>query len=172
MASHQVRDPAGFSRCRRVAGVGGTRDLGADLARVVCPGEALLLFGELGAGKTCLVQGLCAALGVIEEVTSPTFTLVNRYTGRLPVAHCDFYRIEPRHDLDDIGVHEILDELDAERLVLVAEWPDLLQPLLPRRLELLAVGGDEPDERCWYMRGVPDLPAAYARIFPEVRPPC
>jgi tRNA threonylcarbamoyladenosine biosynthesis protein TsaE len=167
-----IPDPADFQRFRRVVGPAETRGLGADLARIVRPGDALLIYGELGAGKTCLVQGLCEALGVNEEVTSPTFTLVNRYRGRLTVAHLDFYRIEPDHDLDDIGVHEVLDELADGRLCLLAEWPELLRPLLPDRMELLAVGGADPQERLWCLRGVPELPAPYAQIFAEERFPC
>jgi tRNA threonylcarbamoyladenosine biosynthesis protein TsaE len=170
MVGHRVPDPTGFARRRLVAGPAGTRALGADLAGVVAAGDALLLFGELGAGKTCLVQGLCAALAVREEVLSPTFTLVNRYHGRLPVAHVDFYRIEPQHDLDDIGIPEILEELADRRTVLLVEWPHLLQALLPRRLELLAVAGGTPEERLWYLRGVPDLPPAWAGLFPEAVP--
>jgi tRNA threonylcarbamoyladenosine biosynthesis protein TsaE len=170
MAGHPVPDPAGFARRRRVDGPAQTRALGADLAAVLAPGDAVLLFGDLGAGKTCLVQGFCAALAVREEVVSPTFTLVNRYHGRMPVAHLDFYRIEPDHDLDDIGIPDLLDELADRRLVLLAEWPRLLQRLLPRRLELLATTGAAPDERLWYARGVPDLPPAWAELFPEVVP--
>jgi len=167
-----IPDPAGFPRYRRVDGPAGTRALGAALAGVVRAGDAVLLFGDLGAGKTCLVQGLCAALGVTEEVTSPSFTLINRYRGALTVDHLDFYRIEPGDDLGDIGVREILDELADGRTLLVAEWPALLVPLLPRRLELLAVPNGAPDSRRWYARGVPALPAAWAGLFPETTPPC
>ncbi len=172
MADQILPGPESFPRWRRVRDPAGTRALGADLARVARAGDALLLFGELGAGKTCLVQGLCAELAVAEEVISPSFTLVNRYQGRLAVAHLDFYRLEPQHDLQDIGVHEILDELDDLRMLLVAEWPHLLQPLLRRRVELLARPGAAPTERLWYARGVPDLPARYAALFPEVAARC
>lgn len=172
MVPRPIPGPEGFARFRRVRGPDGTRDLGADLAGVVQAGDALLLYGDLGAGKTCLTQGLCAALGVAEEVTSPTFTLVNRYRGRLAVAHLDFYRIEPGHDLGDIGVHEVLDELADGRLILLAEWPHLLQPLLPRRLELLGAACEDAQERLWFLRGVPDLPPAYANLFPGAGMPC
>jgi len=163
---------AEFARRRRTHGAIGTRALGAEIATVIQPGDALLLHGPLGAGKTCLVQGLCGALGSTGEVVSPTFTLVNRYPGRVTVDHLDFYRVEPDHDLGDIGVHEILDELDARRTLLVAEWPRLLASLLPVRIELLSVLGAEPDERVWHVRGVPELPAEWVELFPEVVPPC
>jgi len=160
-------DAALFARRRTVTGPEGTRVLGAELAQVLSPGDALLLHGPLGAGKTCLVQGLCEALAVGDEVISPTFTLVNRYRG---VHHLDFYRVEPEHDLDDIGVEDILDELDRGRTLLVVEWPNLLAPWLPRRLELLAVPDADPDTRTWYVRGVPDLAASVAALFPEPNP--
>lgn len=158
-----------FPRRRLVCGPGATRALGAELAAVLNPGDAVLLHGPLGAGKTCLVQGLCEALGVGDEVISPTFTLVNNYRG---VHHLDFYRVEPDHDLNDIGVEEILAEVDDRRTLLVAEWPNLLVPWLPERLELLALPGDEPDTRVWYARGLPDLAAAVAAIFTEPNPTC
>jgi len=164
--------PAAFQRWRRVSGPEGTRALGAALAGCVRPGDAILVHGELGAGKTCLIQGLGAALAVTEDVLSPTFTLVNRYHGRLTVDHLDFYRIDVGADLDDIGVQDLLDELADGRTVLVAEWPNLLVPLLPRRVELLAVSGAVADERCWYARGVPDLPPEWAALFPEEVVPC
>lgn len=172
MEPHPIPEPGQFARCRRTAGAAGTRALGAELADVVAPGDALLLFGELGAGKTCLVQGLCAALAVEQEVVSPTFTLVNRYAGRLPVVHLDLYRLNAGHALEDVGIPEILDELDDRRILLVAEWPHLLGPLLGRRLELLAVGGDDPEQRVWHARGVPELPAVWADLFPATEPSC
>jgi tRNA threonylcarbamoyladenosine biosynthesis protein TsaE len=160
----RIPDPASFAPLRQTTGAAGTRALGAEIAAVSRPGDALLLHGPLGGGKTCLVQGICAALGIDDEVVSPTFTLVNRYRGRVTVDHLDFYRIEPDHDLGDIGVHEILDELDAGRTLLVAEWPALLVPLLPRRVELLVTPGAAPELRGWRVRGVPDLPPAWAAL--------
>jgi len=172
MDTLQIPDPAGFPVFCRTDGPEATRRLGADLAAVAQPGDVLLLHGPLGAGKTCLVQGLGAALGVADEVISPTFTLVNRYQGRQTIDHLDFYRIEADDDLGDIGVMEILDEVDAGSSLLVVEWPNLITPLLGDRIELLAVPGDEPNLRQWFARGVPELPAAWCPIFPEENPAC
>ena len=163
---------ASFTPLRETRSVAATRALGAAIAAVVRPGDALLLHGPLGAGKTCLVQGLCEALGIDDEVVSPTFTLVNRYRSPVTVDHLDFYRVEPDHDLGDIGVHEILDELDAGDTLLVAEWPALLAPLLPRRIELLVTLGEDADQRCWHVRGLPELPAAWAALAAEDGPAC
>jgi tRNA threonylcarbamoyladenosine biosynthesis protein TsaE len=165
-------DPTAFARRRRTVGADQTRALGAAMAAVVQPGDAILLHGPLGAGKTCLVQGLCEGLGLTDEVISPTFTLVNRYPGSVTVDHLDFYRIDPGDDLDDIGVLDILDELDAGRTLLVAEWPNLLVPYLPARVDLLALPGQAADERWWHARGVPDLAPAWAALFDEAVPPC
>ena len=86
-------------------------------------GEILLLSGPLGAGKTILVKGICAALGIdAEEVTSPSFTLVNPYTGRLQLYHIDLYRL----DAGASAAHAVdLDELLAdERAVIAIEWAE------------------------------------------------
>ncbi len=144
----------------------------AALASVLVPGDAVLLHGPLGAGKTCLVQGLCVALGITDEVVSPTFTLVNRYRGAVNVDHLDFYRLTADDDLDDVGVDAILEELDDRRTLVLAEWPTLLVPLLPRYLELVGMPGDADSERIWYARGVPELPATAAALFPEANPSC
>ncbi|MBI4456580.1 MAG: tRNA (adenosine(37)-N6)-threonylcarbamoyltransferase complex ATPase subunit type 1 TsaE [Acidobacteria bacterium] len=93
-------------------------------------GEALegpwvvLLYGELGSGKTMFARGLALGLGVADEglVRSPSFTLVNFYPGRLPIYHVDLYRIETLRDLETIGLEEIF----AEKAVVVVEWAEKL----------------------------------------------
>jgi len=162
-----IPDHTGFGSCCRVVAPEQTFDLGSRTATLLQGGESLMLFGALGAGKTCFVQGLCRALGVHDEVTSPTFTLVNRYVGKLVVYHLDLYRIEPTDNLSDIGLDDILDEVFSEQAVLVAEWPQLLLPLIPERQELLVVPGVSATERDWYLRGIPTLPDAWERMLNE-----
>ena len=101
-----------------------TRNLGKLLGEVLSAGDIVLLFGDLGAGKTTLVQGIAAGLGVSQDeyVRSPTFTLVNQYQGRVPVHHIDLYRIESASDMASIGLE---DELDGGGAVLV-EWAEKL----------------------------------------------
>ncbi|MEY3357833.1 MAG: hypothetical protein RLZZ538_342 [Actinomycetota bacterium] len=99
----------------------------ARIAKVVAgelrPRDVLLLTGDLGAGKTTFTKALCAALGITDAVTSPTFTLVHEYVGsRLTVVHSDLYRLERTGELDDLG----LDDARRRGAVLVVEWGDLV----------------------------------------------
>jgi tRNA threonylcarbamoyladenosine biosynthesis protein TsaE len=106
-----------------------TRILGASLAPLLLPGDVLSLNGDLGAGKTCFVQGLASALGVAQRVTSPTFTLVHEYSGRFPVVHLDVYRLNYFQEVLDLGFEELLDP----GAILVVEWGEAVGPLLPPR---------------------------------------
>jgi tRNA threonylcarbamoyladenosine biosynthesis protein TsaE len=107
-----------------------TRARGEALARSLRPGDAVLLFGDLGMGKTVFARGLARGMGVDEEqVRSPSFTLVNRYAGRQPVYHIDLYRIERPEDLQELGLEEIL----GGDGVTVVEWAERLGPYRPER---------------------------------------
>ena len=93
---------------------------GEGLGRRLTAGAVVLLFGDLGAGKTAFVRGLARALGVPDdEVTSPTFTLVQEYRGRLTLHHVDLYRLEPA-EVADLG----LDELTSGDAVVAIEWAE------------------------------------------------
>lgn len=104
-----------------------TRALGRTLAVLLRPRDVISLTGDLGAGKTTFVQGVASGLEVTEPVLSPTFTLVRRYRGTLPVYHLDVYRLERLQEALDIGLDEILDQ----GAVIVIEWGDAIDPLLP-----------------------------------------
>ena len=97
-----------------------TGTIGERLAATLRPGDVVLLYGELGAGKTAFVRGLARGLGAAEDdVSSPTFTLIQEYAGRVPLYHVDLYRLEPR-EIPDLG----LDELVLGEGVVAIEWAD------------------------------------------------
>ena len=117
-----------------------TLALGRDLGHLVQAGDVLALIGDLGAGKTTLTQGLMQGLGYQEEVTSPTFSIVQEYRGgRLEVFHFDFYRIEEEHELLDLGWDDYLDR-DG---VIIVEWPTLHPDLLPKNTRWLKMSHAE-----------------------------
>jgi tRNA threonylcarbamoyladenosine biosynthesis protein TsaE len=108
-----------------------TRRLAAAVASVCRPGDVLLLCGDLGAGKTVFAQGFARGLGVTEPVTSPTFILVRPYPvpGRGQVrrlVHADLYRLDTLHEVEDLGIEELLD-VGAVALI---EWGDAAGPAL------------------------------------------
>ena len=108
-------------------GPGDTADLGARLAALLRPGDVIALSGPLGAGKTLFTSGIAAGLGVEEPVTSPTFILSRGYvSGFMPLIHADIYRLSTRNEFDDL---DLLSE--ASQGVLVIEWGDVVEPILP-----------------------------------------
>ena len=130
-----------------------TRELAASFAPFIKGGDILLLAGELGAGKTCFTQGLGRALGVVEQITSPTFTLMRPYDGaRLRLLHCDVYRLDHLQEIVDLGINELVDE-DA---LAVIEWGDMAEPVLPADfLEIrITYDDDSDDARRFALRSV------------------
>ena len=137
-----------------------TKALAAALAELARPGDLLLLAGDLGAGKTAFTQGYGAALGIDDLITSPTFTLVNSYEGRLELNHLDVYRLEALAEVADLGVPEMLDEGG----VTVVEWGDVVAPALPAdylEIRFTFTEGDD-DERVLEL--VPVGPRWSARV--------
>ncbi|MBA3715396.1 MAG: tRNA (adenosine(37)-N6)-threonylcarbamoyltransferase complex ATPase subunit type 1 TsaE [Pyrinomonadaceae bacterium] len=126
-----------------------TLELGAHVGEHLCGGEIVLLRGGLGAGKTLFVKGVAGALGIdSDEVTSPSFTLVNRYDGgRLTLYHLDLYRLS---DGASAAHHVGLDELLAdERAVIVIEWAERLKDYALPQSEIwkVSIAGDGDDPR-------------------------
>ena len=103
-----------------------TARLGAGIAAGLKPGEAVALWGDLGSGKTTLARAILQAMGVTEDVPSPTFTLVQSYDTRPPVAHYDLYRLKSAREMAELGFDDALE--DGAVLV---EWPDRAPESLP-----------------------------------------
>lgn len=128
-----------------------TEAVGAAVGELVKPGDVIALTGDLGAGKTTLIRGLARTLAVTTPVTSPTFTLVHEYEGPVPLIHIDAYRLTRLQEVHDLGFDDYLDG----RAVVVIEWADLLEPLLPTdrlevRLQFAGGAGEDaarPDRR-------------------------
>ena len=125
------------------------RDWGRRFGRSAHPPLPVTISGEIGAGKTTLVQAICAGYGVTDEVTSPTFALVHEYQApRSPVQHLDLYRLDDPGQLDAIG----WDELVASRALVLVEWPDGAGDRLPGGHVTLSLQHLEhdPDRRLLY----------------------
>jgi tRNA threonylcarbamoyladenosine biosynthesis protein TsaE len=118
-----------------------TEALGARLAERLGPGDVVVVGGELGVGKTTLIRGACRALGVEGPVTSPTFTIGQRYRGRHPVSHLDLYRLEGVEGEDPA----LLDDYLTPDAVAFVEWPAVAEAHLDRptlQVRLSHAGGD------------------------------
>jgi tRNA threonylcarbamoyladenosine biosynthesis protein TsaE len=105
----------------------GTRALGRAIGANAKPGDVVLLFGELGTGKTCMVRGMATGLGAADNTFSPSFVLVREYKGRLTLYHMDFYRLEHTEEIADLGIEDYLDS-DG---VCAIEWAERAISLLP-----------------------------------------
>lgn len=138
-----------------------TEAAGAQLAGSLEPGDVVLVQGEMGAGKTTFVRGAARALGVTAPVTSPTFTLGNRYAGRVPVAHLDLHRLSTLAG-EDPG---LLDDYVDTATIAFVEWPEVAASVLDAsvRVRLEHLGGDrrrievqrDPHARCEETGGRP-----------------
>ncbi len=104
-----------------------TQALGKSLGRLAQPGDVILLVGKLGAGKTCLTQGIAWGLGIDDYAASPSFVLVRELYGRLPLYHLDFYRLENLEEIAELG----LDDYFYGKGISVVEWAEKALKLLP-----------------------------------------
>jgi len=100
-----------------------TRRVAGEFVKFFKPGDTVLLYGDLGSGKTFLVRELAALLGYSGQVSSPSFTLINQYEGETAVNHLDLYRIESEAELKNLGLEELLNG-DAINFI---EWPQLIE---------------------------------------------
>jgi tRNA threonylcarbamoyladenosine biosynthesis protein TsaE len=116
-----------------------TMELGEKIGAFLLPNDVIALTGQLGAGKTTLIQGIAQGLGVKDYVTSPTFIIINEHQGRLPFFHIDLYRLNNLDEVEDLGIEEYFSRGGA----CVIEWAEKLGELTPKqaheiRIEILS----------------------------------
>lgn len=104
-----------------------TKSLGKEVGKLAKPGDLLAFYGELGAGKTCFIQGISQELEVKDYVTSPSFTIVNEYQGKIPIYHFDLFRLNTEEILE-LGYEEYF---YGEGLTVI-EWAEKIEQLLPK----------------------------------------
>ena len=144
-----------------------TRELGKALAERLEMGDVVAFSGDLGTGKTCMIQGVCAGLGVEDYVNSPSFILINQYLGRrdervFPVYHFDLYRLTGPPDLEELGVEEYF---YAQGICLL-EWAERAGALLPDQRWEVVLHYLGPEER----RIVVRHPAPLGHLSPRSQP--
>lgn len=106
-----------------------TEAFAASLAKLLQPSDVVALFGEMGSGKTAFVRGLAAGLGIRDRVSSPTFSLVHRYRGKICLSHYDFDRMTDPYELEDSGFYLAIEQGD----ILVCEWSERIESALPEK---------------------------------------
>ena len=127
-----------------------TEAIGRELAQRLAPGAVVAFTGDLGAGKTAFVRGMAQGLGISQRVTSPTFTIVNEYQGRIPLFHFDMYRLPDADALFDIGWEDYLDRGG----VCAVEWSENVQEALePDTIYVDIRRGAETNQRILTIRG-------------------
>ena len=126
-----------------------TEKIGEKLAQSLNGTEVIALFGGLGMGKTAFTRGLCRGLGVADGVSSPTFALVNEYSGKFNIYHFDMYRVTTWDDLYSTGFFDYIDTG-----VLVIEWSENIEGALPdNALKITISRGENDDQRIFEIEG-------------------
>jgi tRNA threonylcarbamoyladenosine biosynthesis protein TsaE len=139
--------------------------IGRILGEALTAGDIVALTGELGAGKTCFTQGIARGLGVPEvyQITSPTFTLVNEYPGRLNLIHLDVYRLSSSRDLQDLGYEEFF----FGKGVTVIEWAEKIQDIIPEKSLSVTMAYLDQNQRSIDMKGPPDQITRISNVLKE-----
>ena len=115
--------------CRQVVKQNQTEAIATKLAAFLKPGDVICLSGDLGAGKTTFTKALGKAMGVTEDITSPTFSIIHEYAGKMPLYHFDVYRMIKPSEFRDLGAEEYLYGTG----VCVIEWANMVREYLPER---------------------------------------
>ena len=127
-----------------------TESLGKKIAAILSGNETIALFGDLGAGKTAFTRGLCEGLGVTDDVSSPTFAIVNAYNGKYPVYHFDMYRITDADDLFSTGYYDYIGNG-----VIVIEWSENIESELESdAIRIRIQKNDDENKRLFEIEGL------------------
>lgn len=127
-----------------------TINLGQKLAHGLKKGDVVSLSGPLGAGKTTIIQGIAKGLGIKNYITSPTFTLINEFKGRMPLYHIDLYRLNDVSQAEDIAIEEYF-ETDG---VTVIEWAEKIKEILPNNVKKITIKRLSDNEREIKLKGL------------------
>lgn len=139
-----------------------TKEIGYKLGKLLQNGDIICLTGDLGAGKTTITKSIAKGLEVEEDVTSPTFTIINEYDGRLPVYHFDVYRILDIEEMYDIGYEEYF----YGSGVCIVEWASQIRELIPEEHLWIEIKyGEEMNSREFYFK---PTTKHYGRIVEEL----
>lgn len=114
-------------------------------------GNIILLFGDLGSGKTTFTKSLAKELGVKEIVTSPTFTIMNEYEGVVPIYHFDMYRIETLSEIEELGFNDIINSGEG---ICIIEWPECCIEILPSDCIKIKISTLETNKRKFEVEGI------------------
>lgn len=147
----------------RLSNLEETKQFGIELGKLLKSGDILCLNGDLGAGKTTLTKSIGLGLDVDDYITSPTFTLINEYEGRIPLYHFDVYRLENAYELDDLG----FDDYFYGYGVSIIEWAEKIEKTLPKERTVINIKrGNDDNERILEIKGFGDR---YNELIKELK---
>lgn len=128
-----------------------TLNLGKKFAKVIKNGDIIAMFGELGSGKTAFVRGVAGEFGCAENVSSPTFAIVNEYNGKIKIYHFDMYRIHGEDELYCTGFYDYIEE---ENTISFIEWSENIEEALPEGVIKIYIKKQGENERLFTFEGI------------------
>jgi len=139
-----------------------TKKIGKKVAKLVTPGDIILFFGELGAGKTCFTQGIAEELKVKDYVNSPSYAIINEYQGKIPLYHFDLYRVNNYDEIIDLGYEEYF----YDEGLTVVEWAEKIEKHLPKEYLKINITFIDTKRRkiCFFPKG-----DHYVKLIEELR---
>ena len=128
-----------------------TIELGEKIGKIVPGGKVIALFGDLGAGKTTFVQGIAKGMGIIDYITSPTFTIISEFEANKKLCHIDLYRLDDEAQIEELGIEDYFCDKDR---ICVVEWAEKLGSLLPEHSIKIKIDTLSESERKFTIEGI------------------